>query len=136
MNIGTHKINDMLKFAGHCRSIVAHATTNGHIITPNDVLQAPSGMGTIAGEHIIAILQFDDDVTGTLLHDQFDPIDFTGSVMEFYGSEGRLFRYGEKASWLPPPHFVPDEVHSCWETLAPIYPEHHDSKTNASPDDY
>ena len=53
MNIGCHKINDMLKFAGHCRSIVAHAMTNGHIITSNDVLQAPAGMGTIAGEHII-----------------------------------------------------------------------------------
>ena len=136
MNIGCHKINDMLKFAGHCRSIVAHAMTNGHIITPNDVLQAPAGMGTIAGEHIIAALQFDDDVTGTLLHDQFDPIDFTGSVMEFYGSKGRFFRHGEKASWLPQPHFVPGERLDRWENLAPTYPEHYDSKVNASADDY
>jgi predicted dehydrogenase len=136
MNIGTHKINDMLKFAGHCRSVLAHATMDGRSITPAHVVQAPSGMGTIAGEHITATFQFDSDVTGTLLHDQFEPINAAGTIMELYGSEGRLFRHTDSAWWLPQPHFIPTGTHSRWEALAPIYPEHYNPKQGASPDDY
>ncbi|MCZ6677521.1 MAG: Gfo/Idh/MocA family oxidoreductase [Candidatus Poribacteria bacterium] len=136
MNIGTHKINDMLKFGGPCRTVAAHATTNGHSITPDDVLQAPGGMGTIAGEHITATLQFDRNVTGTLLHNQFEPINVAASVMELYGSEGQLFRHIDSAWWLPQPHFIPAGAHDRWEALTPIYPEHYDRKNAASPDDY
>ena len=65
MNIGTHMINNMLKVAGPCHSVVATATTDGHPITPTDVVPSAQGMGTIAGEHITATLSFAADVTAT-----------------------------------------------------------------------
>ena len=74
INIGTHKVNDMFKLAGPCRSVVSQTTTNGCHITPHDVRQSLGGMGTIVGQHITATLQFDRNVTATLLHDQFSPL--------------------------------------------------------------
>ena len=97
INIGTHKVNDMFKLAGPCRSVVSQATTNGCHITPHDVRQSLGGMGTIVGQHITATLQFDRNVTATLLHDQFSPINVDGSVMEWYGSHGRLVRHTDRA---------------------------------------
>ncbi len=38
MNIGTHMINMMLKLAGHCRNVAATGMTDGHPITPEDVI--------------------------------------------------------------------------------------------------
>ena len=67
MNIGTHLVNNILHFAGHCRSVSATATTAGRPITPHDVLPSPSGMGFIAGENISATLSFTRGVTATLL---------------------------------------------------------------------
>ena len=52
MNIGTHLVNNILHFAGHCRSVSAIALTAGKPITPQDVVPSPSGMGFIAGENI------------------------------------------------------------------------------------
>jgi len=101
----------------------------------DNVLQAAGGIGgTIAVEHIVATGQFDDYVTGTLLHDYFNPGRFTGATMGYYVSEGGLFRHGDKALWLGHPQFVPDEGHDRRKTLAPIYPEHYGSKKGASPD--
>ena len=123
MNIGTHFINSMFKFGGHCRSVLAAATTGGHPITPRDVLPSPGGMGTIAGEHITATLQFESGVTGTLLHHRFNRVDSHGAGMELYGSEGRL-RYGNgNVWWLPQPHFAPESAHDRWEAVEPVYPE-------------
>ena len=51
MNIGTHVVNNMLRFGGHCRSVVTQATTGGRAITHDDVLPSPAGMGTVAGEY-------------------------------------------------------------------------------------
>jgi predicted dehydrogenase len=136
MNIGTHMINDMLKFGRRCRSVVAQATTDGHPITPHDVVPSPSGRGTIACEYITAALQFEGNVTGTLLQHRFDRMDSAAYAMELYGSEGRLFWKSGGAWWLPHPHFVPDGTHDRWEALAPIYPEHYDPKKGASQDDY
>jgi len=136
MNIGTHMINDILKFGGKCQSVVAAATTDGHAITPADVVPSPSGMGTIACEHITAALQFDNNVTGTLLQHRFDKMDSTAYAMEVYGTEGRLFWKSSGAWLLPQPHFVPDGQHDNWEALEPIYPEHYDPKKGASQDDY
>ena len=67
MNIGTHQLNNMLKFTGHCRSVSAVALTDNHLITPEDAIPSPNGMGTIAGEHITATLHFDNSVTANLL---------------------------------------------------------------------
>ena len=73
MNIGTHMINNMLKVADSCHSVVATASTEGRPITPTDVVPSAQGMGTIAGEHITATLSFADDVTATLLQHRFPP---------------------------------------------------------------
>jgi len=136
MNIGTHMINDMLKCGGHALSVTALGLTDGHSITPQDVVPSPSGMGTIACEHITAALQFDNNVTGTLLQHRFKKMDSTAYAMEVYGTEGRLFWKSGGATLLPQPHFVPDGAHDNWQALEPIYPEHFDPKKGASEADY
>ena len=105
MNVGTHLINNMLKFAGRCRSVVASALTDGHPITPRDVVPSPSGMGTIAGEHITATLRFDGNVTANLLQHRFPVVDNRAYAMELYGTEGRLIWGTGGAWWLPSPSF-------------------------------
>ena len=137
MNIATHKVNMMLKFGGPCRSVSAVALTDGHLITPDDVVQSPLGMGTIAGEYITATLHFDDNVTaGLLQHRLPGSTDTTASVIEFYGTEGRLLYRGGNSWWLPQPHFLPDGQHDAWEPLEPICPEHYDPDSTAAVDDY
>jgi len=136
MNIGTHTINNIIKFGGQCRSVVAAATTNGHPITPADVMTSPSGMGTIACEYITATLQFDNNVTATLLQHRFDKMDSAAYAMELYGTEGRLFWKSSGAWLLPQPHFMPDGQHDNWEALTSIYPEHYDPQKGAAQDDY
>jgi predicted dehydrogenase len=125
LNIGTHLLNHMIKFGGHCRSVAAQATTDGRPIMPQDVLLAPAGMGTIAGEHITATLQFDNDVTGTLLQHRFKDIDLDAHVVELYGSEGRLMWHPYGAWWLPHPHARPGGD-DRWQALEPIYPATYD----------
>ena len=134
MNIGTHKINDMLKLAGRCQSVVAQATTRGDSVTPHDVHQSPGGMGPIAGQYITAMLQFEQNVTGTLLHHQFSPINLEGSVMEWYGTEGRLFRHIDRVWFCPQPHYTPALTSDGWELLSLVYPQTADPQVSA--DDY
>tara|TARA_B100000809_G_scaffold223364_1_gene232858 strand:- start:767 stop:1909 length:1143 start_codon:yes stop_codon:yes gene_type:complete len=134
MNIGTHMINNMLRFGGSCRSVVAQATTKGQPITPQDVVPSPSGMGTIACEHLTATLQFDNDVTATLLQHRFDKMDTSAYVMEIYGSEGRLFWKGNNAWWLPQPHYLPSGQQ--WEVLDLVFPDHYKSDNQSDPSDY
>ena len=137
MNIGTHVVNNMLRFGGHCRSVVTQATTGGRCITPQDVLPSPSGMGIVAGEYVTATLQFNGNVTGTLLQHRFPKIDTDAYTMELYGTEGRLLWSELKGAWwLPIPHFVPDGTHDRWKLLTPIYPEHYDAASGANADDY
>ena len=137
MNIGTHVVNNMLRFGGHCRSVVTQATTGGRAITHDDVLPSPAGMGTVAGEYTTSTLQFDGNVTGTLIQHRFPKVDTDAYVMELYGTEGRLFWSELKGSWwLPTPHFVPDGTHDQWEALPSIYPEHFDPNKGADADDY
>lgn len=137
MNVATHKINMMLKFAGHCRSVSALALTNGHLITPEDALTSPLGMGTIAGEYITATLHFDNNVTASLLQHRLPTIDINASVIEFQGTEGRLlYKSNDAAWWLPQPHYLPNGEHDAWEALEPVYPANYDPKTPARPDEY
>ena len=137
MNIGTHVVNNMLRFGGRCRSVVAQATTGGRTLIHDDVLPSPAGMGTVAGEYATATLQFDGNVTGTLIQHRFPKIDTDAYVMELYGTEGRLLWSELKGSWwLPTPHFVPDGTHDQWEALPSIYPEHFDREKGADADDY
>ena len=136
MNIGTHTLNNMLHFGQQCQSVVAHLTTGGKPIAPEDVVPSPSGMGTIAGEYITATMQYTGNVTGTLLQHRFDKMDTGAYAMELYGSEGRLFWKSGGAWWLPHPHYLPDGTHARWEALELIYPEHYDAKNPASEADY
>ena len=59
----------------HCRSLVTQATAGGRNLTPEDVLPSPAGMGTVAGEYVTASLQFDDNVTGTLIQQRFPRVE-------------------------------------------------------------
>ncbi len=136
MNIGTHMLNNMLHFGERCRSVVAHLTNGGQPIVPADVVPSPSGMGTIAGEYITATLQYEDNVTGTLLQHRFDKMDTAAYAMELYGTEGRLFWKSGGAWWLPHPHYVPERTRAPWEALELIYPEHYDAKSGTAEADY
>ena len=136
MNIGTHSINNIIKFGGHCRSVVAIGLTDGHQITPDDVLQSPLGMGTIACERITAAFQFDNSVTGNLLQHRFKRMDTAGYMMELYGDEGRIAWKNSGAWHLPQPHFLPDGTHDKWQPLVPMYAEGYDPKCGASEDEY
>ena len=123
MEIGTHLLTHMIKFGGHCQSVTAHATTRGRPISPHDVLPAPRGNGTIAGDHVTASLQFANGVTGTLLQHRFDQIQLDAHVVELYGSEGRLLWHPKGAWWLPNPHVLPANDIDQWQALQPIYAE-------------
>ncbi|MBI3921809.1 MAG: Gfo/Idh/MocA family oxidoreductase [Armatimonadetes bacterium] len=136
MNIGTHIINNFLKFAGECRSVTAMGLTDGHPVTPEDVVGSPLGMGTIAGEHIAATLHFGGSLTASLLHHRFAPMDSTGYMLEVYGTEGRLFWNHRGAWWLPQPHYVPDGEHDQWQPLEPVYPSGYDPGCGTSEDEY
>ncbi|RKU30809.1 hypothetical protein C6497_03800 [Candidatus Poribacteria bacterium] len=137
MNIGTHVVNNMIRFGGHCRSLVTQATAGGRDLTPEDVLPSPAGMGTVTGEYVTASLQFDDNVTGTLIQQRFPNVDSDAYVLELYGTNGRLFWSELKGAWLlSTPHYIPDGTHDQWEKLTPIYPEHYDNSSGADADDY
>lgn len=137
MNIGTHVVNNMLRFGGHCRSVVTQATAGGRELLPEDVLPSPAGMGTIAGEHTTSTLQFNNNVTGTLIQQRFPHVVSDAYVLELYGTEGRLFWSELKGSWwLPTPHYIPDGTNDRWEKLTPIYPDHFDKDKGADADDY
>ncbi len=143
MNIGTHLINAMLEVTGPCREVAAVGTTGGEAIRPEDVLQAPGGMGVVAGEQITASYRFDGNVTGTLRQHRLERIDPAADAIEIRGEEGRLFWHESgKAWWLRVPHFVPGDQEAVWEPLTLTPPEHFDLArvpgkiTHATVDEY
>lgn len=137
MNIGTHILNNIMKFGGHCRAVTAVSSTNGHPITPEDVVASPSGMGTIAGEYISASLMLENNVTATLLQHRFNEIAPTGHTFEIYGTEGRIFYQGHEAAWLlPNPHTRPGGKQDSWESLEPVFPAHYNENGRSDVNDY
>jgi predicted dehydrogenase len=118
------------------RSVTATAVTDGRPIIPDDVLPSPNGMGTIAGERITALLQFDHAVSGVLLQHRLPKVDGAAYGFELLGTEGRLFWKSDSAWLLPTPHLIPDGEHDRWERLEPIVPETWDPSKRASLDDY
>ena len=138
MNIGTHMINMILKVAGPCRAISATAKTGGGNITRDDVLHSPLGMGTIVGERLSAILEFDGGVTATLLNHRYP--ERVPPMIEICGSEGRLMLasllYGEDRGgvmYLPTPYFLPGQE---WQKLEAVLPEGFDPNGPADVEDY
>ncbi|MEM7132405.1 MAG: Gfo/Idh/MocA family oxidoreductase [Chloroflexota bacterium] len=123
MEIGTHLLTHMIKFGGHARSVTAHASVRGRPITPQDVLPAPRGNGTIVGDRVTASFQYDNGVTGTLLQHRFDSLDLDAHVVELYGTEGRLMWHPQQSWWLPNPHELPVNSLDQWEALTPLYPK-------------
>ena len=136
MNIGTHTINAMLALTGHCRRVSASLLTNGHPVTPEDVVPSPSGMGIIAGEHITATLEFDRNVTATITQHRFPTVDSTAHGFVAYGTEGRLLWHNRAVWWLPVPHFLPGSEGAEWEALEQVIPDHFEPDGRASLDDY
>ena len=120
MNIGTHMINTMFKLAGHCRSVSASAMTDGHPITPEDVIPSAGGMGIVAGEHLTTTLDFDNGVTASLLQHRYEKK--VNSVMEFCGTEGRLMVAKKGGMLLSATHYTPGDTVEEWEDLDPIFP--------------
>ena len=115
MNMGTHMLNALLAVTGPCRRVTATLLTNGRPITAEDVVQSPSGMGTIAGQQITATLEFDEMLTGTLHQHMFPGIEREALGFEIAGTEGRL-RWHYDGGWiLPVPWAVPGRAE--WEAL-------------------
>lgn len=135
MEIGTHVLTQVIKYGGHCQSVTAHATTRGRPITPQDVLPAPRGNGTVAGDHVTATLQFANGVTGTLLQHKFKQIELDAHVVELYGTEGRLMWHPRGAWWLPNPHVPPANERDAWEALTPIYADSFAQAVEKTPPD-
>lgn len=136
MNIGTHSINAMLELTGSCSQVFADIRTNGHPISPQDVLASPSGMGIIAGEDITATMTFNNRVTGILTQHRFPEMDSTAHGFEVYGTEGRLFWHNTGAWIKPSPHGHPGAPGANWQTLPLVYPDHYAPDCDAAADEY
>lgn len=136
MNIGTHLVNNLLRIAGHCRSVTALALTDGRRVTPDDVIPAAGGMGVVCGERITGTLEFDRNVAATLLQQRFPVVDSIAYGIEIFGTEGRLIWKSRGAWWLPTPHFVPDGEHDRWEPLPLTPAETYDPGSPADEADY
>ena len=136
MNIGTHILSNFLELAGPCRRVSASALTDGHPITPEDVLPSPNGMGTIAGEAITATLEFSGNVTATLVHHRYPVIDNQFARLVIQGSEGILL-WDWDGAWRMTPHgFPPKVTKHDWELLDSDGPEHYDPDSGVNSTEY
>ncbi len=134
LNIGTHSLNAMMELTGPCLSVSALGVTGGHITRPEDVVPAPNGMGTMAGEYLTATLVFDGSHTATLAQHRFPTVDSTAYSCEYYGTTGRLYWGSRSAAILRVPHDVPGG--EAWEPLPPVAPEGFDEASLAAVDDF
>jgi len=119
---------------GPCRRVYATASTNGHPITPDDVVVSPAGMGIIAGEHITATLTYDGGVSATLLHHRLDKV-YGGGTTELLGTSGRIAFQSQASWWVPQPHRAPLGTDQPWQPLSPEEPPELKGALGASPDD-
>lgn len=135
MYIGTHLLNNLIKFTGPCRSVSALGLTDGRPMEPAEVSISADGMGVVAGERLTATLHFDNGASATLLQHAFPRTDAAAYAMEIFGTEGRLFWKRSGAWWLAQPHFVPDGEHDRWQPL-PLDSLDHFDPAKVEPDDY
>lgn len=136
INIGTHTVNALLAFAPRCHHVCAVANTGGHVITPDDVVPSPHGMGTIAGEHITATLHFDHPVTALLVQHRRPATDTGQRWIVLHGTEGQLAWRRWAGWWLPHPADAGPPGSAAWQRLAPIGPACGDPDGGVSADDY
>lgn len=136
MNIGTHLLNAMMEVTGHCRRVNASALTGDHPVTPEDVICSPSGMGEILGENITATLEFQGNVTATLLQHRFPIVDSVAYGLEFCGTEGRIFWKQGGVWWMQEPHFHPGKREAQWEPLDQIIPDNYQPESSAKVEDF
>lgn len=137
MEMGTHLLNHLIQIGGLVQSVVAHATTDGRPIEPHDVVPAPRGMGTIAGEMVTATLQFQNSLTATLLQHRFSEIQRDAYVVEIFGREGRLLWHPNGAWHLPRPHDLPGDGRDKWRALEPVYADtYKPSRSRGSGNDF
>ena len=90
MNIGTHVINSMFEIAGRCTRVSASATIGGQRPSPADVAPSPNGMGTIIGENITSILEFDSGLTATMTNRRRAGGSAGATGFIIHGTEGQL----------------------------------------------
>ncbi|MCC7494663.1 MAG: Gfo/Idh/MocA family oxidoreductase [Fimbriimonadaceae bacterium] len=135
LNIGTHLVTNLTGLVGHCRAVSATALTNGSPLTPEDVVLAPYGMGPIAGEQIVATLEFDHGVLGTLRCQRFAKVDSAAYGFEVYGTSGRLLWRAGRAWGLAAPHDQPGASGGAWQPLEPVAPPVSDPTGAAQPDE-
>ena len=139
LNIGTHIINNIIAFGDHASSVIASLTTNGHPITPQDVVPSPSGRD-IAGEFIMATMQFQGGIRATLVQHRFPEMAPIGHYMELHGAEERILCQSHQ-SIQREVNQVPYELPSDLEAAIPAfvtyynYSRYHMALSNVTPDD-
>ena len=93
-------------------------------------------MGTLAGEHITATLEFESGITGNLLHQRFVKVDNHGCYLELFGSEGKIIWNPGKAWIINDIYDHPDDLNSQWEQLPPEIHEDFDPSSNTDPSEF
>ena len=116
MNIGVHQINALLELTGPATRVTAVALTDGRPVTPEDAVRSPNGMGTITGENITAVIEFEAGHTATVMQHRF-ALGVPSTGIEFLGLEGRLLWRRGTAWWSPSPHPFPGDPATSWQPL-------------------
>ena len=144
LNIGVHSLSYLIGHAGKCTSLHASVLTDGKPITPDDI--ATLSMGTLAGEHITATLEFESGITGNLLHQRFAEVNNHGCYVELFGTEGKIL-WSMRGAWIindiydHPDDFNSTTTHfrsnnSQWERLPHEIHEDFDPSSNADANEF
>ena len=150
LNIGVHSLAYLIGHAGKCTSLTASVLTDGRPITPDDI--ATLSMGTLAGEHITATLEFESGITGNLLHQRFAEVNNHGCYVELFGTEGKIL-WSMRGAWIindiydDPDDFNSPGAHniegaafssnnSQWEQLPDEIHEDFDPSSNADANEF
>ena len=144
LNIGVHSLSYLIGHAGKCTSLHASVLTDGRPIAPDDI--ATLSMGTLAGEHITATLEFESGITGNLLHQRFAEVNNHGCYVELFGTEGKIL-WNTRGAWIINDIYDhPDDFNSTttyfrsnnsqWERLPDEIHEDFDPSSNADANEF
>ena len=100
LNIETHLLNAVRRYAGEARSVVALCETGGRPTRAEDIVEAPYGFGLIAGEDISAIYAFTNGLKAfTEMHRRSEPSD--GWIhIKIYGEDGALCLFNSRELFI------------------------------------